>query len=145
MMDMNPYQHQKPADSYKSIRFGAGIVLMAVGVLMVIFIFIQVYTLIRNPEKLVFYSRMLPVDSEGEGLMIGEERIILPRAVFHFLSYLVACLLFSIGAGIGASLIKAASSLIYPRTELLQAMFLKEKEKLGSRIRNLEEKIKQGS
>ena len=134
MSTLRPYGQMDQEELFNKIRHAAGIVLIAVGLLMALFVFLKIYQLIDQPKQLKVFMTLIPEYSNVRNLEIGGEKVVLPMGLFYFLSYIVMVILLSVASGIGIGFIKAGVGLLYPRVDRLEAKLYKESMKLNNKI-----------
>jgi len=142
MYEQNPYEKtEAPTDVYKNIRFGMGIFLSSLGVILAIVIFVFIYKLIKDPTQIGVFRTLIPDEPNVRNLEMNDEVLKIPMGIYYFLSYFVMAILLFICSGIGTGFIKLGVSLIYPRVDKLEAKLNSQTWKLNNKITSLKARI----
>ncbi len=124
------YRRTGVYENKRDIKGFIGLLLITVGILMVFWVFMNVYTMFTHPQELEVFKQLVPDDPELRSLDMDDRKIIIPIVIFHFMAYGSSCLLL-LTAGI------ISSALVTGGVHLLQSDF----QKLEEKIEDLKNKI----
>lgn len=117
----------------RTVRIIAGIALIAAGCVMGFWIFKTVKTMFKEPETLKVFTQIMPTEQDRE-MVVGEQRIILPAAMFQYPAYLIGAILLWVLVKVAIGFISAGGNVINSSTERLEAKFMKETTQLKQQI-----------
>ena len=144
MFNPNLYDEYEQTDVYRNIRHAIGLALSIVGAIMALYIFMNIYRMIRHPAQIELFKQILPDDPNLATLDMGDKTIRIPMGVFYFFGYLIMVFLLMVAAGIGTGFIKLGVGLMYPRVDRLEAKLYRETMKMNNKITELKTRISQG-
>jgi len=135
---MKEEQFNRPEtyDSIKGLRNFIGIALIVIGVIIAAWVIINVYSIVTNPYHLEVFKQIIPDRDEIRELDINGKKVVLPKGVFHFMSYLIGIFLFSLAVSIAVTLIKGGVDLLMSSFQKLELKITKE---IGSLKRKIDE------
>lgn len=99
-------------DGIRNIRVLFGILLLVIGVCMSLWVFFQVYRVFTHPEAVEVLQHLIPFGQESRQIEVEGHPVVLPEALFVFLSYSAGCLLLGIGAVLSGAMIAGGASLL---------------------------------
>jgi len=136
------YKGVETAEFYRRLRIIVGLVLIVVGSLMAIWAFTNVYRIFTNPQQLEVFKRIVPDNPEMRVLDIEGREVVLPEGLFHFLAYVVGCLLLIIAGTIGGAIITGGANLMRFDIQRLERGFSKKIEGLKEKMEEIGETLK---
>lgn len=120
----------------RTIRVVAGLALIAAGCVMGFWIFNTVKAMIQEPQSLKVFNQIIPNEQERE-MVLGEQKIVLPQAMFQYPAYLIGAILLWVAVKIAIGFISAGGNVIHSSTERLEAKLMKETMQIRQQIEEI--------
>jgi hypothetical protein len=140
-----------PGESYKEVRTSElnwslktfiGLILIIAGILISIWVFMNIYKIFTNPKEIEIFKQIVPNSPELREIEIEGKKIILPPGIFHFMVYLIGCFLLFIAGIIAGGFITGGVNLLQSKTQRLELSFKRKFEILKNKINQIREILK---
>ncbi|MBN1619635.1 hypothetical protein JW890_02830 [candidate division WOR-3 bacterium] len=99
-------------DQITAIKIFLGVCLVVAGLLVYSWVFLSVYRIFNDPQKIAVFTEIFPGDAESATLDIDGDEIIIPQGLMNFMAYLVAIFLLLIALNMGGQVISRGMLLI---------------------------------
>lgn len=133
-MPEEQYTSSETYEPIKGLRNFIGLILIVVGAIIAIWVIFNVYKMITNPYHLEVFKHIIPDRDEIRELDIDGKKVVLPKGIFHFMSYLIGIFLLSLAVSIAVALIKGGVDLLMSSFQRLELKMTKEFSKLKTKI-----------
>ena len=114
IVNVDSQRAELPADPAAALRAGIGLALVALGLLLGGWTFLQIRALVTKAENPPLVARLIPYESEARTLAVEGTRYEIPTALFTLAATLIFVLLLSIVGGLAVALIRAGTDMFQP-------------------------------
>lgn len=92
-------------DQLNTVKIFLGVCLVVAGLLVFSWVFLTVYRIFNDPQKIAVFTEIFPGDAESSTLEIDGDEILIPRGLMNFMAYLVAIFLLLIALNLGGQIL----------------------------------------
>jgi len=134
MSSEEKYRRPEILEAGLQVRTIIGSVMIIVGIILVLWVGINIYKIYTNPREIEVFKQIIPDSPELREMEIDGKKVILPAGLFHFLSYSAGCFILFIGGVIGGGLITAGVNLLQLNLQRLE-------RRMGRKIDDLKDEL----
>ena len=135
------YQSGEQSDAMRSLKNICGALLIAAGVLIAIWIFMNLYRIFTNPQEIEVFNRIVPDNPELRTLDIDGKKVLLPLGIFHFFAYGICGFLLLVGGLMSTGFISSGVNLLIGNVMKIEMRINKAIEDLKKRLDEIKEQF----
>jgi hypothetical protein len=135
------YQSGEQSDATRSPKNIFGALLIIAGVLIAIWVFMNLYRIFTNPQEIEVFKQIVPDNPELRTLDIDGKKVLLPLGIFHFFAYSICGLLLLVGGLMSTGFISSGVNLLIGNVMRIEMSINKAIEGLKKRLDEIKEQF----
>ncbi len=138
---MENEQRQDERDGLTIFKDYVGLCLIGLGVFVALWVFSNVYSMIRNPEEITSFQNLVSERMESTWTIDGERmKVVIPR---EFMAYFIPIVLLAIAVSVASILVKGGVRLLHGDFQAMTVKFRALRSALEGRMDDLKNTVRQ--